>query len=198
MPFGDVGDWRGFLAKVRQNPPAVVVNTDYLSGNAATFMSQFMEQPTNSLVFIQYAPSVPEFLELTKGSSNGVLYNMLGGVLPESAWERAAEVSGKYREKYNVEPGIYGPLLYEEVMLYAEALEAVGDPTDKLAIGEYIGNVTKKIAGGNLSFDPDTHLAVQGDDAIPLQFFQIQDGKRVLIAPEAYKTGEFVTPAWMK
>lgn len=198
VPFGDVGDWRGFLAKVRQTPPAVVVNTDYLSGNAATFMSQFMEQPTDSLVFIQYAPSVPEFLELTKGSSNGVLYNMLGGVLPESAWERAAEVSSKYREKYNAEPGIYGPLLYEEVMLYAEALEAVGDPTDKLAIGEYIGNVTKKIAGGNLSFDPNTHLAVQGDGAIPLQFFQIQDGKRVLIAPEAYKTGEFVTPAWMK
>jgi branched-chain amino acid transport system substrate-binding protein len=39
---------------------------------------------------------------------------------------------------------------------------------------------------------------VQGDDAIPIQFFQLWDGKRVLFYPAAYSTGEFRMPPWMK
>ena len=44
VPFGEVNDWHAFLAKVRQDPPDVLINTDYLPANAATFMSQFMER----------------------------------------------------------------------------------------------------------------------------------------------------------
>jgi len=54
VPFGEINDWHAFLSKVRQDSPAVIVNTDYLPGNAATFMSQFEENPTDALVFIQY------------------------------------------------------------------------------------------------------------------------------------------------
>lgn len=198
VPFGEIGDWRGFLAKVRQNPPAIIINTDYLPGNAAAFMSQFMEQPTDSLVFIQYAPSVPEFLELTKEASSGVMYNLLGGTLPVTASERAKQVVGDYVEAYGTEPGTYGPALYEQVMLYADGLKAISDPDDRVAIGEWIGTASKETGAGMISFDPETHLAVQGEGGIPLQFYQIQDGKRVLFAPAKYADGEFMTPPWME
>ena len=198
LPFGEINDWRGFLAQVRQDPPAMLVNTDYLPGNAATFMSQFMENPTNSLVFIQYAPSVPEFLELTREVSNGVVYNLLGGALETPANPRAQEVVDKYVDAYGNEPGFYGIALYEQVMLYAQALEAVGDPADRLEIGEWIGASDTQVAMGRLRFDPETHLAVQGDDGIPLQFFQIADGERVLFSPEEYATGTFTMPPWME
>ncbi|SDJ53510.1 branched-chain amino acid transport system substrate-binding protein [Salipiger marinus] len=198
VPFGEIGDWRGFLAQVRQDPPAVVINTDYLPGNAAAFVSQFMEQPTDSLVFIQYAPSVPEFLDLTAGESSGILYNMLGAPLPGNASERAAQVVGDYEAAYGSTPGVYGPMLYESVMLYADALEAVGNPSDRVAIGEWIGASSTDTAIGKLEFDPATHLAVQGPEHVPLQFYQIQDGKRVLFSPEAYANGDFVTSPWME
>lgn len=198
VPFGEIGDWRGFLAKVRQNPPAIIINTDYLPGNAAAFMSQFMEQPTDSLVFIQYAPSVPEFLELTQDASSGVMYNLLGGTLPASASERSKQVVGDYKEAYGSEPGTYGPALYEEVMMYVDGLKAVGDPSDRVAIGKWIGGAKKETAAGTMAFDPATHLAVQGEGGIPLQFYQIQDGKRTLFAPAAYADGEFMTPPWME
>ena len=81
VPFGEVTDWRSILAKVRENVPDVVINTDYLPGNSASFLNQFLEQPTKSLVFLQYAPSVPEFVELTGKKSDGVIYNLLGGAL---------------------------------------------------------------------------------------------------------------------
>lgn len=197
LPFGEISDWRAFLARVREDAPGLIINTDYLPGNAAKFMTQFLEQPTNSLVFIQYAPSVPEFMDLTKDKSTGVLYNMLGGVLNTPKNPRAVEVIGKYVDKYGKEPGMYGPALYEEVYIYAEALEKVGDPSKRLEIGEAIGQTEKQISSGYLKFDPATHLAVQGNEGLPIQFFQIWDGERKLIYPETYANGEFKMPPWM-
>ena len=198
LPFGEINDWRGFLGKVRQDPPAVLINTDYVSANAALFVSQFNEDPTDSLVFIQYAPSVPEFLELTKDQSSGIVYNLLGGVLNTPTNPRAAEVLEKYTTKYGNEPGTYGPALYEQVLIYAKALEEVGDPSDRVAIGKAIGASNTQTAMGAVQFDPKTHLAVQSNDGIPIQIYQINDGERVLFYPPVYSTGEFAEPEWMK
>ena len=198
LPFGEINDWRGFLGKVRQDPPAVLINTDYVSANAALFVSQFNEDPTDSLVFIQYAPSVPEFLELTKDQSSGIVYNLLGGVLNTPTNPHAAEVLEKYTTKYGNEPGTYGPALYEQVLIYAKALEEVGDPSDRVAIGKAIGASNTQTAMGAVQFDPKTHLAVQSNDGIPIQFYQINDGERVLFYPPVYSTGEFAEPEWMK
>ena len=198
LPFGEINDWRGFLAKVRRDPPALLINTDYVSSNAATFVSQFMENPTDSLLFIQYAPSVPEFLELTKEQSSGIVYNLLGGVLNTPTNPRAAEVLAKYQARFGIEPGTYGPARYEEGLIYAAALDEVGDPSDRLAIGKAIGASRTRTAMGMVSFDPTTHLAVQSNDGIPIQFYQIVDGERVLFYPAQYATGEFVEPVWMQ
>ncbi len=198
LPFGPINDWRAFLAGVREDEPAVIINTDYQPGNAATFVQQFLEQPTNSLVFIQYAPSVPEFTELTGEASTGIIYNLLGGALESEQNPRAAEVIGKYEERFGSTPGFYGPALYEQVYLYAEALEQVGDPTDRLAIGEALGAMDKQIVSGRLHFDPATHLAVQGNDGIPIQFFQIWEGERILFYPDQYAAGAFRMPPWMQ
>ena len=198
LPFGEINDWRPFLAKVRQDPPALLINTDYISANAATFMTQFMENPTDSLVFIQYAPSVPEFLKLTKEKSSGIVYNMLGGMLPRESSKRADEIVRKYEDAYHTEPSSAAVMLYEQVMIYADALKKVGDPSKHDEIGEAIGKTDKMTAVGRVTFDPATHLTVQDNDHVPIQFYQILDGKRVMFYPPQYKTGDFAQPSWMK
>lgn len=137
-------------------------------------------------------------MELTKKNSNGVIYNLLGGALTTPKNPRADEVAAKYKAKYNTESGTYGVALYETVNLYLDALKKVGDPADHKAIMKALGESDKQIASGRLKFDPATHLAMQGDDYIPITFFQIEDGKRILISPEKYATGEFQTQPWMK
>lgn len=198
VPFGPVNDWRASLAKVRQDPPALIVNTDYQPANSALFLQQFLDQPTQSLVFLQYAPSVPEFVELTKEKSNGVLYNLIGGAIDSPNWPRGQEVNKKLTDKFGVKPGVYGSALYEEATIYFKALEKVGDPTDHDAIGKAIGEVTYDAAPGPVAFDPATHLALQDDNHIPVTFWQIWDGKRTLISPTKYSTGEIKLPPWIK
>ena len=193
-PFGDVHDWRVILGKIRNNPPDLIVNTDYLPANGATFIEQFRDNPMDSLVFIQYGPSVPEFLELTREKSTGVLYNYIGAPLPT---KRTEQVKKAYVERYGSEPGGYGYMLYEMVYLYAAALEKVKDPKNRLAIGKAIGESETKTCMGHLKFDPNTHLAMAGNEYIPTVFYQIWDGERILLNPNEFATGEFRLPPWM-
>ena len=44
-------------------------------------MNQFIENPPNSLLFLQYGPSVQEFLDLTGDNSTGLIYNNLGAAI---------------------------------------------------------------------------------------------------------------------
>ena len=198
VPFGEVGDWRAVLAKVKDTEPDLVINTDYLPGNSALFLNQFLESPTNSLVFLQYAPSVPEFIKLTGENSSGVLYNLINAPLDTKSWPRGQELMKIYKEKFGVESGAYGVGLYEMANLYFTALEEAGDPKNHKAIGNAIGQIKRETAAGNLEFDPATHVAVQSNDHIPVSFWQIQDGKRVLIEPDKYANGSFALPSWMK
>lgn len=198
VPFGEVGDWRAILARVRETQPDLVINTDYLPGNSALFLNQFLDAPTNSLVFLQYAPSVPEFVTLTGANSNGVLYNLINAPLDSDNWPRGQELMRAYEARYGMESGAYGVGLYEMANFYFEALAEVGDPTDHEAIAAAIGAIRRPTVAGNLEFDPATHVAVQSNDHIPVSFWQIQEGgRRVLIEPAQYSSGDFVLPAWM-
>jgi branched-chain amino acid transport system substrate-binding protein len=198
VPFGQVNDWRAILAKVRKDPPDVVINTDYLPANEATFLQQFIEAPTNSLLFLQYAPSVPEFVKLTADKSTGVLYNLLAGPILSPKNDLAKAISDKFKAKFGVEPGSAGFSLYEEVMIYADALKKVGKPDDHTAIGKALGATDKHTALGTIAFDPATHLAKQGDDFVPLQFYQLWKGDRVMLSPQQFATGSFQLPPWIK
>ncbi len=198
VPFGEVTDWRAILAKVRQADPDLIINTDYLPGNSASFLNQFLEQPTKSIVFLQYAPSVPEFVKLTGKNSTGVIYDLLGGPLLTPKNPLAAEVSQKFKTKYGVESGTYGVGIYNIVEVYFDALRKVGKPDDHKAIADAIGATDVQTVAGRLKFDPATHLALEGDDFIPITFFQIWDGNRTLISPEKYATGTYQAQPWTK
>ena len=78
VPFQSVTDWHTQIAKIHEANPGVIVNTEWTPGGDATFFNQFIEQPTKSLLFLQYAPSIPEFSKLVHNKATGVIYDMLG------------------------------------------------------------------------------------------------------------------------
>ncbi|SDB25007.1 ABC transporter substrate-binding protein [Bauldia litoralis] len=194
VPFQSVTDWRTQIAKIREVNPAVIVNTEWSASGSATFFNQFFEQPTESLVFLQYAPSIPEFQTVTRNQAVGVMYNMLGGAIDSRDDTKA--ISAKFAEKYG--PGGYFSVAgYNAAQLYALCINQGNDPADRLAIGACFGNLDVDTPSGRLAFDPATHLAKQGDDYMPTLFYQLQeDGKPALIAPEAVAQAPFLTSPW--
>lgn len=198
IPFQTVTDWGATLTRIRDTNPDMVINTDYQVGNEATFMKQFSQNPTKSLVFMQYGPSVPEFIELAGKASDGVLYNMLGGPILSPKYAPAQKLIAKFKAAYGgADPGVYGIALYQQIMLYAEALRKVKNPDNKAAIGVAIGGLTVVNASGTMKFDPKTHLLLQGDAFIPLQIIQITNGQRILISPPQLANGAFKLPSWL-
>jgi branched-chain amino acid transport system substrate-binding protein len=199
-PDSPINDWRSIVSKIKTAAPDLIINTDYKTGNEATFLDQFLQSPTNALLYLEYGPSVPEFLELTGDKSTGVSYALAGG--PVDSLPGTQAIRQKFRDNYNVETGLYGIYLYEMIHLYADALTKVCDPTDRAAIGAALGEANKQIAMGQLIFDPATHLGVNagpsGTDGQPFQIYQIWDGEYVEVAPEPYKTGDFQLPPWFK
>jgi branched-chain amino acid transport system substrate-binding protein len=199
VPFGAVNDWGSILAKVRRANPDLIVDTDYLPANEAGFLKQFTANPTKSILFMQYGPSIPEFLSLTKKTSSGVLYNVLGDPIASPKYHQSADLFAKLSKLTNTPADKINNqalTLYQEIQIYADALKKVGDPDKKLEIGKAIGASSTPAAGGQIKFDPSNHLAVSGDEGQPLQFLQIRDGKRVLLLPSKYATGDFQAPPW--
>ena len=195
VPFQAVTDWRTQLARIREANPAVIVNTEWSASGSATFFNQFMEQPTDSLVFLQYAPSIPEFQSLTRGQAVGVMYSMLGGAIDSR--EDTQRISAKFAELHG--PGGYFSVAgYNAVHLYAYCINQGNAPSDRMAIGACIGNLDIDTPSGRLAFDPATHLARQGDDYMPTLFYQIQeDGTPAIIAPAAVAEAPFIYSPWM-
>ncbi|PPG38118.1 ABC transporter substrate-binding protein [Pseudoclavibacter sp. RFBA6] len=196
VPFGEVNDWTTQITKIKEADPSVIVNTDYQTANAASFLSQFVANPTDSLVFSQYAPSVPEFIDLAGSAANGVLYNL--PISPLKTTPEGEAAIAAFDEAYGTDPGLYGIMLYESVRLWADAAEAAGDPGDREAVGAAIGDLDVVTSLGRVHFDPATHLTVAGDDGIPMIYFQIQDEQRVSIAPDEAAETSFTVPPWMQ
>lgn len=194
VPYGAVTNWQTTLTRIKQQVPDVIVNTDSTAADGASFTNQFAASPTSSLVFLQYAPSIPQYLELTGDNGNGVIYNMLGGEIPTIP--SAKQITSEYTSKFGV-PGYFAVVAYTQAMLYAHCLHEVGDPTDRLGIGRCFGNLNIQTPSGVLTFDQKTHLAIEGEKAMPILFYQIQDGKRIVISPDQYAAAKFQLPKWM-
>ncbi len=103
VPFQSVTDWRTQLAKIREVKPGMIVLTEWSPASDATFFNQFIEQPTDSLLFEQYAPVIPEFNEMTHNKATGVIFNMLGGAIDSR--DDTKDISKRFAEKFG--PGGY-------------------------------------------------------------------------------------------
>ncbi len=193
--YAGVQDWQAELAKIKQNVPDLIVNTDSTASDDAAFTNQFYDSPTDSLLFEQYAPSVPQFLELTGSKANGVLFNMLGGAIP--TLPSTKKITAEFTAQFGT-PGYFAVVAYNQLMLYAHCVKQVGDPTNRLGIGKCFGSLNIKTPSGVLQFDQKTHLAKQSDTTYPILFSQIQNGKLNVITPKQYAAAEFQTPPWFK
>jgi branched-chain amino acid transport system substrate-binding protein len=187
------------LSEIRAKDPDVVFFSTVFPTEAVAFMNQFLIQPTESLVYIQYCPNIPEFRKLLGPKANGVLWQTLIGWLPTK--EGLAWVE-RYKKRFGVDPGYTAACnTYDSIYMWAEAVKAVGDPKNHKKVNEYILNNTYTGIGGTYKYNPKIQETIAGNvgEGIPNQFFQIQNGEQVLLVLGTESTGaKFELPPWLK
>lgn len=195
-------DWGPQLARIRANPPGLIFITDYLAGDLASFATQFASAPTPSLLYQQYGPSVPEYLDLAKGAANGVLWSTTIGTLPDQI---GTDFRQRYQGKYGAPAGLsQSGAQYDAVRLWARAAAQAGDPDDFARVNQFLKATVFRGVVGTYAFDQTELTAVPYPDkvddpslAMPHLTYQIQDGKQVLLSPDPYTQGRFALPPWL-
>ena len=206
-----ISEWGPTLAKIRQDPPGLIVITHFYPGDLAQFMIQFLRNPTPSLIYMQYGPSISAFRDLGKEAVNGVLYATVVAALQD---EIGADFEKRYKTKFGANAGhLSGCQPYDGCYIWATAAAiagGTGEPgNDKQnrKVADRMRSMIYRGVNGVTRFVPNEQAASQYPTqtkdpslGMPHQFLQIQDYKKgpVLIAPAPYETGKFMTPPWIK
>ncbi|WP_427869349.1 ABC transporter substrate-binding protein [Leucobacter luti] len=195
-------DWGPQLSKIRNQPPGLIFVSDYLAGDLASFAKQFATAPTPSLLYQQYGPSVPEYIELAGDAANGVIWSTTIGTLPD---EMGKAFRKRYLETFGTEAGLsQSGAQYDIVRLWALAASRAGDPYDFAAVSQAVKDMSFRGVVGTYRFDQKELTAIPYPDAtddpslgMPHLTYQIQNGEQVLFSPAPYGKGSFQLPAWL-
>lgn len=204
-------DWGPTLAKLRADQPGFIAVTHFFPQDQAQFMIQFMTNPTNSLIYLQYGAALAAFRDLAGDASEGVLYGTNIGVL---SCEVGKAFAAKYLERYgaNASPN-GGAQTYEALHLFAQAAAMAGG-VGKAYEGE---EQNKKVAArlkasifrgptGAIRFNQTSQQAFSypvetNDPSLGMAhiFSQIKKKEEngYIIAPTPYETAQFELPKWM-
>ena len=206
-----ISEWGPTLQKLRNDPPACIAVTHWVPQDLAQFCIQFKPNPTNSLVYMQYGPSLAAFREIGKENTNGVLYSTVVASLQD---EIGTEFNNRYKAKFGASASpLAGAQAYDPTFMWAIASAVSGGSggPGEIDQNKKVSNVLRRMIyrgtlGTTKYFLPE-QAAIPYPDAtkdpslgMPHQYLQIQDFTKepALIAPAPYETSTFQMPPWIK
>lgn len=206
-----ISEWGPTLAKIRQDPPAVICNCHFFPQDLAQFMLQFAPDPTPSLIYMQYGPSLAAFREIGKEATQGVIYGTVIAALQD---EIGKAFEARYKAKFGADAShLSGCQPYDGCYVWAIAAALAGGPGEpgneeqNRKVAARMNQLIYRGVNGVTRFVPQEQSAYAypdqtGDPSLGMahQFLQIQDHTQtpVLIAPWPYETAKFMTPPWLK
>lgn len=204
-----ISEWGPTLSKIRNDPPAAIAVTHWVPQDLAQFMLQFVPNPTNSLVYMQYGPSLAAFRDIGKDATNGVLYSTVIAALQD---EIGQAFSKRYKERFGADSSpLIGAQVYDSAHYFALAAAlagGTGEPGNyeqNRLISERLKRLIYRGVMGTTHFFIPEQAAIPYPDAtkdpslgMPHQYLQIQDyqSEPELIAPPPFDTAQFKLPPW--
>ena len=193
--------WDALLARVLRVRPDAIFFSDVVLEDNVAFTREFLANPSRSLLYGQYAPTLREFAEEVGRIAEGTLTSTVGGVLPG---DRGSAFTREFEGRFGVSPGrCVGGLLYDEVNLYATALALAGGPEDKRRVCDQIKGLWVRGTAGVYHFTRErvimSYPSDTGDPSagMPHLFLQVQNGRQRIVHPPPFIEARFVTPPWL-
>jgi len=195
VPYG-TREWRPLLTKIRSENPAVVVFEILSPPDAATFLRQFKQCPTDSLIQFGYVMIIPEFLEIMGKEADGALGITTNAAIPVT--KKGKAWIERFKKKYGRKPKSISGTVWDGVMCWAQAVKEIGDVTKYREICKYIEDHPYHGVVGVFDFDED-HKVLESL-SMPMHYYQVQNGDAVLyhLHTAPVEGVEFKLPPWMK
>lgn len=198
-------DWSPVLQKLAANDPGVIMVDHWIGAELASFSQQFAAAPVDgSLVYLQYGPSQPEYLDIAGDSAEGFVWGTVIGTGNTSAEDKA------FREAYHAATGtddvtmgmVYPAWCYDMVNVLANAWKNV-DPADFAAVNEFIAANPTQGVTGYLDFANGVAPSYPNDvasagEGVTHYFYQVQDGRHTVIEPADDAEAPFTPAPWMQ
>jgi branched-chain amino acid transport system substrate-binding protein len=198
-----ISDWTPVIGKLASQKPAIAYNAHPAPGDQAAFMKQFVAAPTNALVYLQYGPSIPVFLQLAGSAANGAIWSTVIGNLGDTLGQA---FTSNYTAKYGKAPGLANaPQGYDTIYHLAAAWGKVGNARDFAAVSAALkASRTRGVCGTINMNQPGQYTSAYPDASadpsltMPHLYLQVQNGAHKIIFPSIYAEAEFQTPPWFK
>ena len=197
-----VQDWTPVIQALRQADCGVIMISHWVAAELAAFAQAYTLDPVpGALVYLQYGPSQPEFLDLAGDAAEGFIW---GTVIGTYADDRGMAFREAYKARF---PGTMGMVYtgsgYDTVHILAEAWRKA-DPSDFDAVGRAIKGIRHRGVCGTYTFANETNSPISypnmTDDPEAGQahlIFQVQDGEHTIISPESHKQASLRPAPWM-
>lgn len=197
-------DWAPVLQKLAANDAGSIMIDHWIGAELASFSQQFAANPVEgSLVYLQYGPSQPEYLDIAGDSAEGFVWGSVIGTGNTSAEDKA------FRAAYQAANGVdditmgmvYPAWCYDMVNVLANAWSNT-DPSDFAAVNAFIAaNPTNGVTGFlDFSNGVTPLYPTEIDDptkGVTHYFYQVQDGRHTVIAPVGDNEADFTLAPWM-
>ncbi|MBR0830129.1 ABC transporter substrate-binding protein [Bradyrhizobium manausense] len=202
-----VQDWGSVIQEIKKVGAGAVMIDHWVAAEYAAFVKQFGADPLKgALVYLQYGPSQPEFLELSGPAAEGFVWSTVLGVYAD---DKGKEFRAKYKKRF---PGIMG-LCYTgngyDVTYYLKAAwEAVGDPNKFREVCDFVRKTPYRGVCGYMSMNnplqecahyPDTGDAIGAkelEQGMAQLFFQVQNAEHRIIYPDVLKETALRKAPW--
>lgn len=204
LPYGEViEEWGPILSRIERAQPKFVTFWIFDVVGPARFMNQFArhfaDEGIEALVYMQYVPIIPEFMELTGESAEGLLWSTVVGAT-DAVGRSTVEYTQRFAERYGNEPQSFQPYYVRDGFdIWATAVEQVGCVECFDEVIEAIRNIRFEGYSGVITFAPleEGQYGLPGDELIPTLWSQVQNGQNVAVLPENAAEGEIQAPAWV-
>ncbi|MCX6432119.1 MAG: ABC transporter substrate-binding protein [Actinobacteria bacterium] len=199
-------DWAPVIQKLKDSDAGAIMVDHWIGAELASFSQQFAADPVkDSLVYLQYGPSQPEYLQIAGPAADGYVWGTVIGTGNSSAEDKAFRAD--YQAAYGVDDKtmgmVYPAWCYDSVNVLANAWKNV-DPTDFAAVNAFIAANPTEGVTGHLDFSAaDGAVPIYPDvvgsaaEGVTHYFYQVQDGRHTVIAPADDAEAQFVPQPWM-
>jgi len=203
-----VQDWSPVIREINETGAGMVMINHWVASEYAAFCKQFQADPLEgAMVYLQYGPSQPEFLELAGAAAEGFVWSTVLGVYAD---EKGREFREKYQKRF---PGVMGLVYtgnaYDTVYYLKAAWEAVGDPNKFKEVNDWIRtNPYRGVCGlydMNNDWQECAHYPPNGrpveakelEQGMGQLYVQVQDGQHKIIYPKALEEVALRPWPWM-